>query len=105
MSYHERTDLGAGTEHEFTLSVGVVELTWQLVGKVIRPARGLVQETFTITSAEKKKTYRYQHISSRTTLVSWFLPLGFYYHKSFVVILHQLSMDNTNAVFLISPGI
>lgn len=55
MSYHERTDLGAGTEHEFTLSVGVVELTWQLVGKVIRPARGLVQETFTITSAEKKK--------------------------------------------------
>lgn len=38
MSYHERTDLVAGTEHEFTLPVGVVELTWQLVGKVIRPA-------------------------------------------------------------------
>ncbi len=68
MSYHKRTDLGAEAEHEFTLPVGIVELTWKLVGKVIRLPRRLIQETFTITSAKKTKTDRYQHIASRRTL-------------------------------------
>lgn len=40
-----------------------------------------------------------KNISSRTTLVSWFLASeswSKYYHKAFVVILHRLSMDNTD---------
>lgn len=52
LSYHVRTDLGTGSKHEFTLPVGIVDLTRQQGGKLVRSGNGFIQEALAVTSAE-----------------------------------------------------
>lgn len=42
------------SEHQLTLSVGVVNLTRQEGGQLVRPAHGLVEEALPIASTESK---------------------------------------------------
>lgn len=42
------------SKHQLTLSVGVVNLTRQEGGQLVRPAHGLVEEALPIASAKSK---------------------------------------------------
>lgn len=52
LTYHVRTDLGTGSKHEFTLPVGIVDLTRQQGGQLVRSANRFIQEALAVTSAE-----------------------------------------------------
>lgn len=43
--------MGTGSKHEFTLSVGVVDLPREEGGQLIRPAYGLVQKALPVAGA------------------------------------------------------
>lgn len=52
-TYQVRTNLGTGTKHQFTLSVGIVELTREESGHVICSAHRLIKEALPIAGAKK----------------------------------------------------
>lgn len=47
--------MGTRSKHQFTLSVGIVDLTREEGGQLVRSAYRLVEEALPIASAKKKK--------------------------------------------------
>lgn len=54
-TYHVGTNLRTGTKHEFTLSVGIVDLTREEVGQLICSSNWLIQEAFPIAGARRQE--------------------------------------------------
>ncbi len=50
-TYHIRANLGTRSKHQLTLSVGIVDLTGEEGGQLIRPAYRLIKEALPIASA------------------------------------------------------
>lgn len=48
--------MGTGSKHQFTLSVGIVDLTREEGGQLVRPAYRLIKEALSISGAEKRKS-------------------------------------------------
>ena len=57
-TYHVRAYLGTGSKHQFTLPVGVVDLTWEQGGQLIRPTHRLIEKALAIPGAKKRKNVR-----------------------------------------------
>lgn len=58
---HVRADLGTGAKHQFALSVGVVDLTRQQGGELVRSAYRLIQEALPIASAKRQDDWKEKH--------------------------------------------
>lgn len=53
-TYHVWANLGSRAKHQLTLSVGIVDLTREEGGQLVRPAHRLIEEALSIASASKK---------------------------------------------------
>lgn len=53
-THHVRANLGTGSKHQFTLSVGIVDLTRQECGEFVRPADRLIKEALPVAGAKKQ---------------------------------------------------
>lgn len=54
-SYHVWANLGTGAKHQFTLPVGIVDLTREEGGQLVWSAYGLIKEALPIASAKNSK--------------------------------------------------
>lgn len=54
-TYHVWANLGTRSKHQFTLSVGIVDLTREEGGQVVCSAHRLIEQTLPIARTKKKK--------------------------------------------------
>lgn len=69
------------SKHQLTLSVGVVNLTRQEGGQLVRPAHGLVEEALTVASTESKNRLKRRVEENKHTLAGTNMVNDFRSHE------------------------